>query len=287
MKDAGSRTRNTRGVTNGLRHALRVLLILHPAVLLFSCASVPELPWSPVARDVSAGFYDTARLEYRLDAGKMGQPLDVVRVDGRQVAFEQIASSPLADRSIGTLVIQQPHPAGREGFARVTFSIDSAQASASSSSALSTLIGSGGGAAAQIGNHEEVHEVWAMDLPKADADRYFKLLSEQNFFQTTPPETAPAQLAATLDGKEVRKNWELVPDLNALAQQVRREGQLVAYLRPQALAGEPTRSIASVQAYRELLAKTGHPASTTSQPSAGVLKPQDSVASGKQPYASR
>jgi hypothetical protein len=270
-----------------LRRLLFVVLALHPLAYILSCASVPELPWAGVPKDASAGFYDTARLEYRLDAGKLGQPLDVVRVDGRQVAFEQIASSPLPDRSIGTLVMQHPHPAGKADVVRVTFSIDSAGSDAAASSAWN-LLKSGDTSAMQIGKHEEVHEVWAMDLPKADWDRCFAQLNSQNFFHADAAEKAPAQLAVTINGKEVRKNWELVPELNGLAQRVRREGQLVAYLRPQALAGESTKAIASVQAYRDLVAKTGGPTGPSTQPASGILTTQPSMTAGKNaPYAVR
>ena len=243
-----------------LRRTLYLLLILHPTAFMLSCASVPELPWAPVAKDATAGFYNTARLEYRLDAGKLGQPLDVLCVDGRRVNYEQIASSPLADRSVGTLVIQKPHPAGREGFARVTFSIDSAESSDGSSSWNPLKRTS---LADKIGHHEEVHEVWAMDIPAAEADRCFQMLSVQNFYAAPSPSVGKARISVTLDGKRVQKDWEMLPELNALSQRVRSEGRLVAYLRPQALSGETSKAIVSVRAYRDLLAKTGPPAAAT------------------------
>ncbi len=254
-------------------------------LLASSCASMPELPWAPVAKDASAGFYDTARLEYRLDAGKLGQPLDVLRVDGRQVNYEQIASSPLPDRSVGTLVIQQPHPAGREGFARVTFSIDSAEPSTETSVWNRFVLTDS--SSVKIGGQEEVHEIWAMDLPQAEAGQYFKLLSMRSFYSAPEPDIATAHLAVTLDGKEVAKNWESLPELNALAQRVRREGRLVAYLRPQALAGETSNAIASVQAYREMLARTSSPTGSPPPAASGILAPEPSVASNHLPYAAR
>jgi hypothetical protein len=259
---------------------LLLLLVLQPVACMLSCASVPELPWAGVPKDASAGFYDSARIEYRLDAGKLGQPLDVVRVDGRQVAFEQIASSPLPNRSVGTLVMQHPHPTGKADHVRVTFSIDSAADDTRSSSAWDVLR-NGDTGAAQIGNHEEVHEVWAMDLPKAEWDRCFAVINGQNFFHASSPDKAPAELAVTINGKEVRKEWDLVPDLNGLAQRVRREGQLVAYLRPQALAGESTKAIASVQAYRDLVAKTNAPTGQATQAASGILATKPNMTSGK------
>ncbi len=242
-------------------------LVTGTGVLWCGCASLPELPWKGVARDASAGFYKSARLEYRLDAGRLGQPLDVVRVDGRHVAYEQIASSPLADQSVGTLVIQQPHPAGREGMARVTFAIDSSKETPKARSL--NPFKSGESDRPSIGNQEEAHEVWAMDIPTVEADRYFKLLSTQNFYDGQAAENGPAQLTATIDGKEVTKSWQPLDELNGLAQRVRREGQLVAYVRPQAYIGADSTAIASVQAYRDLLAKTGPGAAT--QPAGGVL----------------
>jgi hypothetical protein len=224
-------------------------------LFLCSCSSLPELPWAPVARDATAGFYDTARIEYRLDAGKLGQPLDVIRVDGRQVAYEQIASSPLAQQSIGTLVIQYPHPAGLSELARVTFALDSGPPSPPRAASWNPL--NTGPPPAIEGRHEEVHEVWAMNISRAESDRYFQLLSTQNFYHAEPIETGPADLTVTMNGRQLRKNWEQVPELNLLVQRVRRDGQLVGYLRPAALAGTGTSAIASTRAYREILAQAG------------------------------
>jgi hypothetical protein len=260
--------------------------ILHPSAFILcyclacsSCSSLPELPWAPVAKDAQAGFYETARLEYRIDAGKLGQPLDVVRVDGRRVAYEQIASSPLAEQSVGTLVIQYPHPAGRAGAAHVTFSLDSSR-QAESDPGLNPFK-SGKPALAIAPQHEEVHEVWAMDIPASESDRYFKLVSTENFYREEGSEDGPARLAVTVDGREVRKPWRQVPELNLLVQRVRREGQLVGYLRPHALAGAPSSAIASTLAYRQLVAR--------SQSSPDVPPPAEpshpSVAS--LPYAAR
>ena len=87
---------------------------------LLSClVGCGSFPWRKVPLDASSGLYDRAVLTYRLDAGKLGQPLDVVRVEGQRVSYEQVASSPLPDESIGTLSIEYPHPAGRSGYALV------------------------------------------------------------------------------------------------------------------------------------------------------------------------
>jgi hypothetical protein len=247
----------------GKRHAagLSLVFCLLPfAFCLFfsSCATLPEMPWAPPARDASAGFYDTARLEYRLDAGKLGQPLDVVRVDGRTVRYEQVASSPLAEQSIGTLVIQYPHPAGKSGLARVTYSLDSGRPNASRAEGLNPFH-FGQSAAAITPGHEEIHEVWAMDIDRAESSRLFELLTRQNFYHSQEKQGGVAELAVTIDGKQIRKRWEQVAELNHLALRVRRDGQLVALLRPAALSGSPDGVIANTMAFREALARAGAP----------------------------
>lgn len=252
--------------------ASRLVLAAVPLLLCCSCASLPELPWAPVTRDVSAGFYNQAKLEYRLDAGRLGQPLEVLSIDGRQVNYEPIASSPLAGRSLGTLTVEKPHPAGREGYARVTFSIDSDDSAAQARSGWDLL--NVREKPPQIGHHEEVHESWALDIPAAEADRYFALLSAVNFYNASAPETPAARITVTMDGRKVEKGWNSQAELNALAQQVRSQGRLVAYLRPSLMNGPPTQSIASVRAYRDLVAKTGG-------------APAENVAQKPLPYAAR
>ncbi|REK05443.1 MAG: hypothetical protein DWQ37_23280 [Planctomycetota bacterium] len=265
-------------VINGAR-LTAIAPVLALCLVMAGCTSLPELPWAPVARDASAGFYETARLEYRLDAGKLGQPLDTVRVDGRHVGYEQIAACPVPGQSTATLLIQYPHPAGREGFARVTFSIDSSREPPESGGL--SLWKTDELEIPAFGNHEEVHEVWALDIPRGESDRYFALLTERNFYDGQPMENGPAVLAATINGKRLEKPWERLPDLDALAQRVRGDGQLVAYIRPAALAGNTTSPIASTQAYRELLARTQE-----STMPGGVSGPAD-TRMARLPYASK
>jgi len=163
----------------------------------------------------------------------------------------------------------------------VIFSIDSAESTGGSSSW--NPIKRTPSPAEKIGHHEEVHEVWAMDLPAVEADHCFQVLSEQNFYAAAEPDAGPARLSVTLDGKLVQKNWDALPELNALAQRVRGEGRLVAYLRPEALSGETSTAIVSVRAYRELLAKTGQPAA----PAQGILAPEPSVSNKSLPSSVR
>ena len=41
--------------------------------------------------------------------------------------------------------------------------------------------------------NEEIHEVWALDIERADADRYFNALSARNFYNAAPKEAPVAE----------------------------------------------------------------------------------------------
>jgi hypothetical protein len=220
------------------------------------CASVP---WAKVPLDARSGLYEDATLTYRLDAGKLGQPLDVVRVEGQRVVYEQVASSPLADESIGTLKIIYPHPAGRGGYALARFTLDSAAATpAQSVQRWNPFVKEAQPVVARstiAGSQPEIHEAWEMDIAEAELDQILKLLTNLGFYQNERP-AGPAQLSVRMKGTEQAKPWDQVPALNMLVQRVRMQGQLVSFTRPGA-TGAAVRAIASTGAYRELLAQRG------------------------------
>jgi hypothetical protein len=224
------------------------------------CASV-RLPWQKMPLDSSAGFYEQASIEYRIDAGKLQQPLDVARFDGQRVAFEQVASSPLAEQSLGTLKIVCPHPRGRVDFAQVTFAIDSTKPKAKSRTNWKwwqkkpTLQAPEGIVTAQ----PIVRELWVLDIPRAQADEYFKVLASQSFYNTAREDSSGTKLCVQINSRELRKNWQSVPEFNLLAQRVRREGRLVEYSRPGILSGSDERPITNTQTYRNMMAQTAAP----------------------------
>ncbi len=243
--------------------------------------ALPAMPWQKVPLDASAGFYESGAIVYRLDAGQLAQPLDVARVDGQKVSYEQFASSPLADQSIGTLSITYPHPGGRAGCAQARFALDSAPTMPSATSALNPFAKKSPGAqtmASKATPQGEIHEVWVLDIPSTESDQYFKLLAAQSFYNTERPEAKGARLTVTVNGSRATKNWDQLAELNALIQRVRRQGQLVAYSRPAALAGVAESPITSVRAYHDLLAQTGTAdAAATAQVAANPFSMQPAV----------
>lgn len=220
------------------------------ASMLCGCA---HLPWHKVPLDASSGFYQATKVTYRLDAGKLRQPLDVTRVEGQRVAFDQVASSPLAEQSFGTLEIISPHPTGRAGFARASFVLDSGRASAKKSSPLSFLPGMSQ-PEKPVGFQPEIHELWVLDIPTAESDWYLQRIANLNFYNGARTGSGGTQLTVNLNGREVQKEWDQVAELNALAQRVRRDGQLAEYRRPAVLAGTSSKqAITSTHNYAEML----------------------------------
>ncbi len=98
------------------------LMAIFSVTISSGCATV--MP-AQVARDAKAGFYDTASITYKIDAGRNGVPLSVVRIDGRLVSYDEVPVRAVADRCVGTLSIEYPHPRGRKGYALARVVIDS------------------------------------------------------------------------------------------------------------------------------------------------------------------
>ena len=125
-------------------------------------------------------------------------------------------------------------------------------------------------------------------MPVAEAERYFTLLSQQNFHGGPARSGGGAKLNVTLDGRCEEKEWEQVADLNLLVQRVRQQGQLVAYVRPGTLGDNTPNPIASTRAYRDILAQTGRPDGTpASSRSLSAFTVSSDTSLAKLPYAAR
>ena len=239
------------GPSTGRSAALGVLL----PCLLAGCSWMPA---RKVPLDAATGFYQSASLTYRLDAGKLQQPLDVARVEGQSVRYEQVASSPLPDQSLGTLSVTYPHPSRRAGFAQATFTLDSSRAKPQTSQSWNPFTKKSPRPQSAVATSQmEIHETWTLDILSAESDQLFKLVCSENFFNTEHPDAVGAQLTVNINGRKVHKNWDQVAELNALVQRIRREGQLLSYVRPPAPFGAPNGQITNTKAYSDLLAQSG------------------------------
>jgi hypothetical protein len=231
------------------------------------------LPAKKVPLDAATGFYQAASLTYRLDAGKLQQTLDVARIESQNVRFEQVASSPLPHQSVGTLSVIYPHPGGRAGFAQAKFTLESGQGKPKKSSSWNPFAKK----AAQptvTTSQAEIHEEWVLDVPSAESDQLFKLVCSESFFNNQHPDAVGTQLTVNINGRQVQKNWEQIGELNTLAQRVRRDGQLVSFVRPPTPPGWQPSQITSTKAYSDLLAKTGTPSPAVSPPASAFSMAQ-------------
>jgi len=236
------------------------LLVALGFCLLSGCSSVSiPVPWRKVPLDASTGFYQSASLTYHLDAGKLQQPLHVARIAEQKVSYEQLASSPLPEQSVGTLTLTYPHPGGRTGFAQAKFSLDSARPESKKKSSSWNPWSKKPATPAPTalsGNQAEVHELWTLDLPAAESDGYFKVLSSHSFYNTERGTQGGVRLSVNINGSQISKQWDQIPELNQLIQRIRSQGQLVEYRRPAALQGAQE-AISSTVVYAQLIAQTG------------------------------
>jgi hypothetical protein len=239
------------------------------AIVMAAClAGCATAPWHKVPLDATSGLYGDATLTYRLDAGKLGQPLDVVRIESQRVTYEQVASSPLPDESIGTLSVIYPHPSRRAGWALARFALESVAARPAERVAEGWLAF---GAKRQdleaplaiAGAQPKLHETWELDLAAGESEQIFKTLNDIGFYTSDRP-GGVAHLAVQMNGRQQAKPWEQIAALNLLIQRVRTQGRLVAYQRATTADGSPAATISSTAAYGELWARGGLAGPTTS-----------------------
>jgi hypothetical protein len=188
--------------------------IVVATVVLLTLGSVGCARWKqkPMALTSVACMYDRAELMYHVDASRLGLPLALSKVEAQHVSYQESPSSPQAGTSTGTLRVRYPHPQAGAEMALAEVVIDSRAA---------------GGRAS-----DTVHEVWTLDIPKNDLDQIVGRLRETNFFVAPGKSQTGVTLMTSLDKVSMNKDWDQVPELNLLMQQVRSHGQLVAYSRP-------------------------------------------------------
>jgi len=243
-----------------IRRRFASLTLLACAVACSLASGCANLPWRKVSLEANSGFYSDAALTYRLDAGRLALPLDVVRVEGQRLSYEQVASSPLPEQSIGTLTLEYPHPKGKAGWALVQFKLDSGRvqpaAESKSWNPLSKKSKSQSASSGITSTQPEVHETWELEIPATEAEGVFKMLTEVGFYAADRTGTG-AQLTVRMNGRETAKDWNQLPALNLLVQRVRGQGRLVAYSRPTGAPGQTSAPITSTAAYGELAAWQG------------------------------
>lgn len=214
-----------------------------------------------VPRDASAGLFEEAAISYRVDAGKEGLAMAAARIEGQLVSYDQVPSTPRSDHSVGRLTLQYPHPRGVDGMALARVEINSkwhttpdGEVQTVDQSALSTRLTTALAEGKWPGKTTagELHESWELDIPKAQLDRIVADLNGAGYFGKQRKSKSGIELAARIDGGQVTKAWEQVPELDLLMRRVRSEGQLIAYHRTPGVKKPGEHAFSSVAAYQAL-----------------------------------
>ena len=237
-------------------------------------ASAPAQTAAAVPNAAAPIAPDAASLTYRLDARRLNLPLTVMRIDHQQVVYDQMPSSPLSQSATGTLVVDYPHAEAPPGYARARVIIASGnklvQVAAPAEPAFKpgwhyngVPLGGNTPEPPKFVDRPEIQEVWLLDLPKAELDFALESLRRQNYFAPSTGVAGGAEISTRVAGREDKKPWAPVPELDMLMQRVRREGQLISYTRP-AVAARPVPQASSVSAFQ---------APVPQQPGAGPMAP--------------
>ena len=203
---------------------------------------------------------ETAEIEYRLDASQLHTPVAVARVEGQQVCYEEVASSLLPDRTVGTLKIVYPCADAPIGFARAEVQVTTdplpkmTQLDETQTKSRSWLSRFGKPKDAE---GDAVKETWAFDLPKQDLDALLNRLATPGSV-TIPKKGDPAAgtISTLFNQRRSAGNCQPIPELDALMRRVRNEGHLVAYSNPLSTHSTTTEP-ASLVAYRQMHAQDG------------------------------
>jgi hypothetical protein len=196
---------------------------------------------------------ETAEIEYRLDASQLHAPVAVARVEGQQVCYDEVASSLLPDRTVGTLKIVYPSADAPAGFARAEVRVTSD--SLPKMPQVDEASSKGRGWLSRFGKPHDtdtsVKETWAFDLPKQDLDALLNRLATPGSV-TIPKKGDPAagNISTLFNDRRSAGSCQPIPELDALMRKVRNEGQLVAYSKPLS-AGNKQSEPASLVAYRK------------------------------------
>ena len=265
------------------RHAL-LWACLGTVSIATGCALGDHRP--KVEMDSAAGLYDSASLEYKLDAGQLNLPLAVTRVEGQLVSYDQVPSSPSRDTSVGTLKVQYPHPAGRKGYARARLEIVSkapkteaapAETTTSTWGKVSQTVNPKRLWASATSGSSKVDEVWEFDVPRAQLDNVVAGLNRSGYFDPRQKGSEGVAIVAVVDGKTVKKQWHQVAELNELMLSVRNQGRLVSYTGPANDHGM-SQGAASLAVYEHYDAQDRQTAQTASAPAQSQLMPSGPVA---------
>lgn len=205
-----------------------------------------------------SGGYDKARLEYKIDAGKLNVPIELARIEGQAVSYDHLGSLPLPEQATGTLTVEYPHPEKHVGFAKARLEIcsrDAASLHAADTTGKKPWLW---GAAwlrktppEPTADAASIVEVWEVDIPRGEFDQALAQLNEQGYFAKDVEGRGGVDLTIKVGPREASKRWQQVAQLDALMLRARGQGRLVAYNRPHAPASAPPSAVLAYQQWQQ------------------------------------
>lgn len=216
--------------------------------------------------DGLAGNYEKAKLEYKIDAGKLNVPIELARIEGQAVSYDHIGSMPLPEQATGTLTLEYPHPEKHIGFVKARLEIRSQDAAKLHAAETSTKKRWLWGTAwlrkskpEPAADPEAVVEVWEVDVPRGELDQALAALNHQGYFKPDVEGRGGVDLCVKLGPREATKRWQQVAQLDALMLRARGHGRLVAYNRPHAQSSAPPSAMLAYQQWQQPAALAGAP----------------------------
>lgn len=238
--------------------------------------------------DLLARAYDKAKLEYKIDAGKLNVPIELARIEGQAVSYDHLGTMPLPDQAVGTLTLEYPHPDKHVGFVKARLEIRSSNPEslqAANDSKRWWNVWSKSKRQAATDDPQAVVEVWEVDIPRTELDGVLAQLNRQGYFDKEVSGSGGVELDVKVGPRESTKRWQQVAELDALMLRARGQGRLVAYQRPHAPPSAPPSAVLAYQDWQQgpagVVPQTGAPA----QPPMVAALPAPATNMPPAPYA--
>jgi hypothetical protein len=215
--------------------------------------------------DACTGQFNSAQVTYRLDAGRLCEPIALARIDGQLVSYEEKPTEPAPDCSVGTLTLVYPHPAGRPGYALAQVIMQTPAEGLPKSKkdadwiAFEEMTADMRKTIPALKSNKQIYEVWTLDLTKYELDQAIGGMFNNGYFTSATQATPGVDIKANIDDRKLNKKWRQVPDLDLLMLRIRGSGQLLYYQRPPEVHPREQQRFSSLTAYREMVAKQPRP----------------------------
>ena len=225
-------------------------------IAVLSSAGCSALPSRDAPIGAAATMYNRVELNYRAETSRINVLAAAAHGDARLVSYQTAAPSYLPDGALATVRIRYPHPdKSKPGFAAIRVDLEGSPDGKvtaveetslwkrwwqSTREEMPGLKGAGW-----------VHETWTVDLPRDELDRLVAGLRRDDFFGERSASAPSSHLLAEVDGLSRRKDWNQLPELDAVLLRVRGEGKLTTSTGPaKGTAESPT-----AKSYRDMLTR--------------------------------